>query len=106
MKTLLISLLLSLSTFTFSQCVDSIISPNAFTPTLSSNSNFYPTYINNYTNYKLSIYNRWGMLIFTGEKWDGYYKGNLCEGGVYLYEIVVYGNECTKVFYDTVTLIR
>lgn len=106
MKILLTSLLLLLSIFTFSQCTDTIISPNAFTPTLSTNSEFYPTYINNYTDYKLSIYNRWGMLVFLGDKWDGNYNGNLCERGVYLYEIVVYGDECKRIFYGTVTLIR
>lgn len=106
MKTILISLLLLISTFTFSQCTDTIISPNAFTPTLNSNPEFYPTYINNYTNYDLAIYNRWGNLIFIGDKWDGSYKGTVCEKGIYLYEIKVYGQECTKVFYGTVTLIR
>jgi gliding motility-associated-like protein len=106
MKILLTSILLLLSIFTFSQCNDTIISPNAFTPTMSTNSEFYPTYINSYTSYKLSIYNRWGMLVFVGDKWNGLYNGNLCERGVYLYEVVAYGSECSKIFYGTVSLIR
>ena len=73
---------------------------------MSTNREFYPTYINSYTEYKLSIYNRWGMLVFLGEKWDGFYAGSLCERGVYLYEITAYNGECTRIFYGTVTLIR
>lgn len=105
MKTLLTILLILISTISYSQC-DTIISPNAFTPTLSTNYKFYPSYINTYTDYTLSIYNRWGMLIFVGKEWDGTYKGNLCDKDVFVWEVVATKLDCRKVFYGTVTLIR
>lgn len=39
----------------------------------------------------MEIYNRWGELIFVSNeleyRWDGYYKGRLCQQDVYVYKI-------------------
>ena len=78
-----------------------IVFPNAFTPnTAGSNGGIYD--MNNYNNdiffpysagvveYELKIYNRWGELIFEShdikQGWDGYYKGQLCQQDVYVWE--------------------
>lgn len=78
-----------------------IVFPNAFTPnTAVSNGGIYD--MNNYNNdiffpysagvveYELKIYNRWGELIFESydikKGWDGYYKGQLCQQDVYVWE--------------------
>lgn len=78
--------------------------PNAFTPNMSgspgtifnandlSNDIFHPV-LQGVENYQLSIFNRWGELIFEtrdpNEGWDGYYKGQLCIQDTYIYKIVV-----------------
>jgi len=41
------------------------------------------------TEYKISIYNRWGQLVFTttdlNKKWDGKFNGEYCPAGQYIY---------------------
>ncbi len=41
--------------------------------------------------YNLKIFNRWGELVFETNKlsegWDGYYKGELCNQGVYIWKV-------------------
>ena len=78
--------------------------PNAFTPNTSgspgtiynpndlSNDIFHPV-LQGVDTYQMSIFNRWGELIFEtnnpNEGWDGYYKGQLCIQDTYIYKIVV-----------------
>jgi gliding motility-associated-like protein len=77
--------------------------PNAFSPNLAgspggfydpedrSNDVFHPN-VKGADQYQLSIYSRWGELLFDTknprEGWDGYYKGKLCTQDVYVYKIV------------------
>lgn len=63
-----------------------IFIPNSFTPTKETNKEFYPVTT---LDYKMEIYNRWGQLIFKGERWDGMYNNNLCETGTYIWVICV-----------------
>jgi len=50
---------------------------------------FYPPIRQTVTNYKLQIFNRWGVLIFETDDinrpWNGYYKNELCQQGVYVW---------------------
>jgi len=50
---------------------------------------FYPPIRQKVENYKLQIFNRWGVLIFESHEinvpWNGYYKGDLCQQGVYVW---------------------
>ncbi|MDI1354675.1 MAG: PKD domain-containing protein [bacterium] len=78
--------------------------PNAFTPNLAgspgslydpedrSNDIFHPN-VRGADQYELSIYSRWGELLFETknpkEGWDGYYKGVLCVQDVYVWKVVV-----------------
>ncbi|MFD2552652.1 HYR domain-containing protein [Bizionia sediminis] len=54
--------------------------------------------IENYPNNKVSVYNRWGALVFHARSyrntWDGYYKNNSkpLPGGSYFYQIDLNGN--------------
>ena len=66
--------------------------PNAFSPNENRlNETFGPVGISYARNYEMSIYNRWGELIFTtknlNENWDGTYKGEAVQPGVYVYKI-------------------
>ena len=86
------------------QCVEiipGVIMPNAIIPTDISHSNspsgnnrntLTPT-ITFVANYTLSIYNRWGNLIFNGENegWNGRLAGGqLAKEGAYIYRLVVH----------------
>ncbi len=67
--------------------------PNSFTPNNDGlNDAWQPIYINQNV-LELYIYNRWGQKIFTGNannnySWDGTFKNQICEQGVYGYLIV------------------
>jgi gliding motility-associated-like protein len=67
--------------------------PNAFYPNNNGRNDIYRPGgvfqgINDYT---ISIYNRWGELIYSGtdpiEGWDGTFGGKTCPNGVYIYKI-------------------
>ncbi len=97
-----------------------VVFPNAFTPVGSNGGYYVPGSLDNdiffpYTSgvvdYKLQIFNRWGELIFETQDikqgWDGYYRGNICQVGVYIWKAYVKLNN-NKVFNKTgdVTLLR
>jgi PKD repeat protein len=79
-----------------------IVFPNAFTPDPNGpsggaynlndpdNTVFHP-YSDGVSEYHLEIYTRWGEIIFsTDDKdigWDGYFKGNLVNQGVYIWKV-------------------
>lgn len=99
-----------------------VVFPNAFTPNASGpsggyyvpgsldNDIFFP-YTSGVVDYKFQVFNRWGELIFETEDikqgWDGYYRGNICQVGVYIWKAYVKLNN-SKVFNKTgdVTLLR
>lgn len=87
----------------FSDLKDRIVFPNAFIPNsqgpsggyYSSKSDeaaqvFHPGYVD-VSSYNLRIYSKVGILIFESNDihigWDGYYKGVLCDPGVYIWKV-------------------
>jgi gliding motility-associated-like protein len=118
----------SLKVWTVHQCYDSLYKenvvhvmessyikfPSAFTPNMQgsgggrynrndySNDVFYPIVImGGIDNYKMEIYNRWGILVFESNNvdigWDGYYKGKLLQEDVYIYRITGISNSGKKL---------
>ncbi len=100
----------------------SIMYPNVFRPSTSGptygaynasqhlNEIFYPVY-EGVVEYELTIYNRWGERLFEtsdiSQGWDGYYDGNLCPQGVYVWKATVtYGNGKAEILSGDVTLLR
>ena len=90
-----------------------IFVPDAFTPDNAGpneNNTFRPYVINNKT-YEMLIFNRWGEKMFEttdlNKGWDGNYKGQPAQDGVYVYKMMVTSLE-DKVFQynGTFTLIR
>ncbi len=78
--------------------------PSAFTPNEAggsggrydrndfSNQVFYPVMINgNIDNYRLEIFNRWGVKLFESDDievgWDGYYRGQLVAEDIYIFRV-------------------
>lgn len=71
---------------------------------------FHPVY-SGVADYQLRIFSRLGILIFESNDinigWDGYYKGALCEPGVYIYKVrgkYISGEPFTKM--GDVTLLK
>ncbi|MEY3397463.1 MAG: hypothetical protein RL220_57, partial [Bacteroidota bacterium] len=97
-----------------------IVVPNGFTPTdmvggyydpTSTNNNIFYPFADYVDKFRMSIFNRWGELVFETEDlaygWDGYYRGVPCQQDVYVYKIEVTfldGFRLTKV--GDVTLFR
>jgi gliding motility-associated-like protein len=86
--------------------------PNAFSPNGDGlNDKFGPESIGNPMEFKMTIFNRFGQLIFTsvniGNKWDGTYLGKPVDAGTYFFRIF---NKCTNetenTFKGDITLIR
>ena len=77
--------------------------PNAFTPNPNGPSGggvYDPTALNNWifhpvltgiVQYNLTIYNKWGELLFETTNqavgWDGYFNDKLCQEDTYIYKI-------------------
>ena len=86
--------------------------PNAFTPNGDGlNDCFGVKYWGVTESFELSIYNRWGELIFQSKDpracWDGRYKGTPQDAGVFVYMIRA-SNNCSPAIFrkGTFTLVR
>jgi PKD repeat protein len=99
------------TSFTYVTTTTKIIFPNAFTPDTKyasggvydvknlDNDVFFP-YSAGVVEYDFEIFNRWGELIFVSKNinigWDGYYRGKLCEQGVYIWKAIGKFNDGTS----------
>lgn len=85
---------------------------NAFTPNQDgTNDKFRPVLTCATEYYRYAVYNRWGERVFYSEnaeeKWDGTYKGQPCELGVYYYMVYYkFINGEPGVLSGDVTLVR
>ncbi|MBL7771758.1 MAG: gliding motility-associated C-terminal domain-containing protein [Chitinophagaceae bacterium] len=89
--------------------------PNAFSPDGDGmNDYFMPRNLlsSGVTFFRLTIYNRWGELIYSttatdGRGWDGKFNGKLQPMGTYVYLVdVIFDNFVKKNYQGNVTLIR
>ena len=68
-----------------------LYTPNSFTPDGTINKVF-KAEGSNIKSFELSIFNRWGELVFLSnsitEGWDGTYKGVKCQDGTYIWKII------------------
>jgi gliding motility-associated-like protein len=85
--------------------------PNVFTPQNGDNiNNKWRIVVGNYKAYNLQVYNRWGERIFISDdpanQWDGYFHGQICPEGVYLYMVKVTGGKKNLYKSGTVNLLR
>ena len=69
-----------------------IYAPNSFIPDGDGmNEVFYVVTDFDIVYWEMSIYNRWGQLLFAGDRpsigWDGTFKGAICQDGVYAYKV-------------------
>lgn len=93
-------------------CDCSVYLPNAFSPNGDGmNDSFGPVAFCDLEQLEMSVYNRWGELVYQtsnpSEKWDGKYNGANCPVDVYVY-VINYKRptEAGKTVYGDVTLLR
>jgi len=72
------------------ECGIELIFPNAFSPNNNAtNERFMPVVIGSLKTYLISIYNKWGQLVYesanAAEGWDGTCNGQPCPIGLYVY---------------------
>ena len=86
--------------------------PNVFTPDRFDNNQFKAVGVG-IKEYEISIYHRWGELIFhsndMNEGWDGTFNGRKCPGGAYVYLIFyrsIFAPKELQRLFGTVLLIR
>ncbi|MES2616268.1 MAG: PKD domain-containing protein [Bacteroidota bacterium] len=88
-----------------------IYMPNAFSPDNNGiNDQFVPQGLYVY-DYLFEVYNIWGELVFSTtdcmKGWDGYYKDEVCQQGVYYYKVTARGNDYKRyILKGNVTLLR
>ncbi|WP_107038917.1 T9SS type B sorting domain-containing protein [Brumimicrobium mesophilum] len=92
--------------------------PNTFTPDNNNyNQSFQPVFTSGFEpqNYELTIYNRWGELIFqsfdASKGWDGTYgmkSGETVKSGTYIWKIVFQETMSSKMHVEQgqVTLLK
>jgi gliding motility-associated-like protein len=106
---------LHFDTVTVKSCCNenTIFVPNAFSPDSEPpNHQFRPYSKEPCTNYKLSLYDRWGALLFStndpDQGWDGTFRNKKCEAGVYIWilEVAQVGQNKSERLKGDVTLIR
>jgi gliding motility-associated-like protein len=94
-------------TITLSEEQGAIAIPNVFSPNGDGNNDIFEVLgVKDCAPYSLSIFNRWGELIFKSNDkkigWDGFYKGKPQPAGVYVYML----NAIGKKYKGSITLIR
>ncbi|MGZ4055048.1 MAG: PKD domain-containing protein [Bacteroidia bacterium] len=69
---------------------NTLFAPNAFTPGGNGLNDIFKLYGVGIIDFKLMIFDRWGEMIFQSDDinkgWDGFYKGNPVELGVYVWK--------------------
>lgn len=75
--------------------------PNAFTPNGDARNNVFEPVMTGYKQYKMSIVDRWGEVLFQSENqaWDGTYQGKAIPDGVYMYRIDIKTEKGNRYFY-------
>ncbi|MDQ3071973.1 MAG: gliding motility-associated C-terminal domain-containing protein [Bacteroidota bacterium] len=82
--------------------------PNAFTPNDDTLNHTFKPQSCPYRTFKMVIYNRWGERLFETENmdigWDGKFRGQIVQEGMYIYKIYAFGinnsrNEYSGHFY-------
>ena len=95
-------------------CQEGIHIPNAFSPnqTGSGDNEVFQIYVGkDIQSINFRIFDRWGNLMFESKdkkfKWDGTFKGKMCNSGIYAYAVeVIYLDNKQETISGNITLIR
>jgi gliding motility-associated-like protein len=85
--------------------------PTAFTPNGDGTNDLYKIITDGTTQFRFSIFNRWGIMVFSTsdptEGWDGTYGEQEEEMGAYVYSLQIqFKNGVTRVARGNITLLR
>lgn len=83
--------------------------PNGFSPNGDSNNDYFEVYTanNDIIITEMSIFDRWGNLIFVGEKWDGTHNNKFVNPGIFVYMVRLINQAGEEVnFNGSLTLVR
>jgi len=89
-----------------------IFIPSAFSPNGDTNNDTWRIQrLADYPSAKLSVFNRYGQIIFEGNNnngyaWDSRHKGKLQPTGAYIYLLLVNDGKANQTFKGTVMLVR
>ena len=88
-----------------------IFVPNVFTPNADEHNEKLVIKAVNLLDFEISIYNRWGELIFYSNdienRWDGKFNGYTVPTGVYSYVLKAYGKDGQAVNKQgTITILK
>lgn len=87
-------------------CKPEVFVPTGIIPGIDGPDSFLQVFGHHFQNFKMTIYNRWGEVIYYTEDpstpWDGYYRDELMPIGVYAWKIEYQGFE----EYDEVILME
>jgi gliding motility-associated-like protein len=87
------------TTILLEECKPTLFVSSAFSPNGDHINDIYQTFDNHIGSYSMTIFSRWGEIIFQSTDknvfWDGYYKGQLMPVGVYPYVIKYEGDTDT-----------
>lgn len=83
--------------------------PNVFSPNEDGNNDIFRIFYNpgEVKEHTISIYDKWGNLMFQGQEWDGMQGSKLTTQGIYTYRIDLTNSQDQQVMYvGSLTLIR
>lgn len=89
--------------------------PNAFTPNGDGRNEIFQFFSKGAKPVLFQVYNRWGQMVFDSRiansyEWDGYYKGDICQAGLYSYvfryELKTGDRIRRKTVFGNINLIR
>lgn len=86
--------------------------PDAFSPNGDGFNDVFMPYVRGGTGFHLIVFNRWGEKIYDsgeeGKGWDGVYRNQICQQGVYLYILSYSAGNSKRNYYQngTFTLLR
>jgi gliding motility-associated-like protein len=88
-----------------------IFIPNAFSPNHDEFNTFWAPHMTSILTCEVTIFNRWGEKLFFSVdnlgQWDGKYRGENCESGVYYYHLKIRDNRKKWHYYNgMISLIR
>ncbi|HEY1045763.1 MAG TPA: gliding motility-associated C-terminal domain-containing protein [Bacteroidia bacterium] len=86
--------------------------PNGFSPNGDGFNDVFMPYVRGGTGFRLLVFNRWGEQLYDsgeeGKGWNGVYKNEMCQQGVYLYLLSYSAGNSKRKYYQngTFTLLR
>ena len=96
------------------RCPTIVFVPNAFSPNNDSHNDIFKVSGNDFIDFQLAIYNRWGEHVFSTKNsdigWDGNFKGSFAPEGIYLWTLSYKGysetGKTVKYVSGTIQLLR